>query len=68
MQQAHDPANAEQRCHKPAKAIRPVAEALAVGALGGQAQHNAGYKRQEQGRFKVIQVEYRHVVSLSAGS
>jgi hypothetical protein len=56
MEQAHEPADAEQSGHKASEAVDAVADPLPIGPFRNQSQDDAGYEREENGGFKVIEV------------
>jgi hypothetical protein len=62
VQNAHEPADAEEGQHKPAEALRPIPEPFTVAVPAGQAKNDTRQQREEKGSFEMIQIESRHVV------
>ena len=61
MAKPHEPANAEESEEEAAEAIRSVAQAFVVGALGDDAQHDGCKQRKEKRGFEVREIHLWHI-------
>jgi len=67
VQQVHEPANAEQRCEKTAETIDSVSKPFAIGTLRHQTEDNAREEREQNGHFKVIEIDLHSGLVLLMG-
>jgi len=58
MQEMHHPTNTEESSDKTAEAVETVSNALPVGTLRNQPQHDTCEQRKQNGNFKMIKVYF----------
>lgn len=56
VQQAHEPANAEQGHNKPTETVESVTKAIVIGLFGYQTKHYATHQSEEERRLKMIKI------------
>ncbi len=68
VQQAHEPADAEQRHNEPAEAVEPVTETFLIGFLSHQPEHDAANQSEDERGLKVIEAKFHlGLVFLTSG-
>jgi hypothetical protein len=58
VQETHYPTDTEESRHETAKTIDTILNALPVGTLSNQAEHDTREQRKQNGNFKMIEVDF----------
>ena len=64
LQHLHEPADPEQRNHKPGEAVEPVAQPVVIGSLGDEPKNDAAEEREKKSDLKMIECDVHGMLFL----